>query len=543
MAEAAQALAHLISEFWRWRTSTQPDSFDDIPRVRRPNGWIADWSAESVADRRAQLTQFTARHQALNITDQPIEVQVDARLFGVGLARVRWELDLLRSWQRNPCFYIDQSLVPIYIELLAPPPFDDERAAAIVRHLERVPIILDQARQNLTGHAAAPFAMYAQRLLADGPENLQRAMTALGPLLPAQFASRLPELSRAAAGHVADYRDWLSEQTFSGQSAVGKDVLTFFLHQVALLPYTVDEMLDHARREYQRAAAAEAVWETRASRSSTGDPSPSYIVQQHVQEEQLRRFYADAGLLDLPETVRHYRFALMPPYLDPLTWLGVPHYISSLQYPDEEAVRYVRALGPDLPYFEQSKALDPRTGIVHEGVHAHQLALSWMHTNPARRHFYDSLPNEGIAFYNEELMLMSGLFDTTPASGAFLANGMRLRALRVRTDLGLATGDLSIDQAADLLAETVPLDRTTAWQEAAFFASNPGQGLSYQIGKMQILDLLATASAKQDDFDLRSFHSRLWREGNVPLVLQRWELLGLRDQLDTADRLAQPTSS
>lgn len=92
-------------------------------------------------------------------------------------------------------------------------------------------------------------------------------------------------------------------------------------------------------------------------------------------------------------------------------------------------------------------------------------------------------------------------------------------------------------EAADLLAAAVPMDGDTAWQEATFFAGNPGQGLSYQIGKLQILELLA-ASHSQHGFSLRRFHDRLWREGNVPLVLQRWELLGGRDQLDEVDRLA-----
>jgi uncharacterized protein (DUF885 family) len=53
------------------------------------------------------------------------------------------------------------------------------------------------------------------------------------------------------------------------------------------------------------------------------------------------------------------------------------------------------------------------------------------------------------------------------------------------------------------------------------------------------MDLLATATRRLGDrFDLQEFHDRLWREGNVPLSLQRWELLGLRDHLDEADRLA-----
>jgi hypothetical protein len=35
----------------------------------------------------------------------------------------------------------------------------------------------------------------------------------------------------------------------------------------------------------------------------------------------MRRFCAERGLRNLPRTLRRYRFAAMPPYLAPLTWL------------------------------------------------------------------------------------------------------------------------------------------------------------------------------------------------------------------------------
>jgi uncharacterized protein (DUF885 family) len=74
------------------------------------------------------------------------------------------------------------------------------------------------------------------------------------------------------------------------------------------------------------------------------------------------------------------------------------------------------------------------------------------------------------------------------------------------------------------------MDRETALQEAVFFAFNPGQAISYQIGKLQILGFLADARLDRgDDFSLRHFHDSLMRNGNVPIALQRWEYLG-RDE-------------
>ena len=54
---------------------------------------------------------------------------------GSALARVRWELEVLRSWQRNPTFYVDQTVGAYFHLLLAPPPFDTERTKNIVATL------------------------------------------------------------------------------------------------------------------------------------------------------------------------------------------------------------------------------------------------------------------------------------------------------------------------------------------------------------------------------------------------------------------------
>ena len=85
------------------------------------------------------------------------------------------------------------------------------------------------------------------------------------------------------------------------------------------------------------------------------------------------------------------------------------------------------------------------------------------------------------------------------------------------------------------------MDAATAAHEAAFFAATPGQAMTYQVGKTQILRLLADArAAAGPEFDLQAFHDRLWREGNVPLALQRWELLGDESEMQA---LGEPTTA
>jgi uncharacterized protein (DUF885 family) len=103
---------------------------------------------------------------------------------------------------------------------------------------------------------------------------------------------------------------------------------------------------------------------------------------------------------------------------------------------------------------------------------------------------------------------------------------MRLRALRVEVDVKLALGEFTLEQAAKYLQDKVPMDEQTARQEAIAFATGPGQAITYQIGKLQIMKFLAEARMQQGDkFNLRAFHVFVWKNGNVPIALQAWEYL------------------
>jgi hypothetical protein len=259
-----------------------------------------------------------------------------------------------------------------------------------------------------------------------------------------------------------------------------------------------------------------------------------------MKEEEIRAFLESQNLMTVPQDLKHYLSKPMPDYLAPLSFMGVADDLTSENRLDENAVRYIREPSPGLSYFQLSAARDPRPLIIHEGVpgHYYQLALSWRNPDPVRRRYIDSGVNEGIAFYVEELLLQAGLFDFSPRTREIIYSYARLRALRVEIDIRLAVGDFTIEQAAQYLERAVPMDRETALQEAVFFAFNPGQAITYQVGKLQILAFLADARLDQGDaFSLREFHDFLMRNGNVPIALQRWEFLGREEDVLRLDGL------
>jgi hypothetical protein len=541
---AADPLDDLATDFWAWRIVHQPSTGDDIPRVERPAGWLPDWSPESMARRQEALRAFETRWRGLSTQGMPVSRQVDYRLMGSAIARVRWELEKAAAWRRDPAFFIQQALGPTFDLLLPPPPFDRARSEAIVQRLRHAPVVLTHAQTHLTD-MRRPFARLAIETLADIETRLTTMARELAPQLDA--GSRVPvgEAAAAAGRALAAYRQWLAsrEPSLKSETAIGRDDYVWFLREVALVPYTPEELLMMGRMEWERAVAFEALEQ---GRNRALPPMPIFpdqqaqITKSFADEQAIRTFLERERLLTVPSWVGHYRNLPLPAYLAPLSFLGVTDDLTGPSRLKDDGISYIRVPAPTLPYFYLSTARDPRPIIVHEGVPGHyfQLVLSWAHENPIRRRYYDSGANEGIGFYAEEMMLQAGLWADSPRSREIIYNFMRLRALRVEVDVRLATGEFSIPQAAAYLEKTVPMDRETALEEAASFAAGPGQAITYQIGKVQIVRMLADARrARGDAFSLQDFHDYLWKNGNVPLSLLRWEWLGDDSELRRLDGL------
>jgi hypothetical protein len=553
-----QSLEKLADDFWVWRAKYAPFSPDDVNRMERPGG-TRDWSRASIDQRRKDLAGFEARWKKMNPAEWPVPKQIDYKLMGSALSRVRWELEVNPRWKRDPNFYIDQTLTALAEELTVPAPYDEGRSREILARIENIPSILKQGSENLD-NPPAPFAAVATENL-DGirdhlhtmasalvgsttlrPEELNAATDRAADALE-KFQQQLKDKLGSegmTASQPSDSRTPLeSRSSLPQQTALGRDVYIWLLRNVALMPFTPEELLAMGRQEWNRAVAFETYEKNRNK-----DVPPlkmatdinSWIKDAAAKELQIRKFLEERGILTLPKWLQHYTLRETPEYLQALGFTEHDDFTSPSRL-NENCIRYVPEPSEKLGYFWRATAMDPRPITVHEGIPGHyfQLCLSWKNDDPIRRHYYDSGANEGIGFYAEEMMLQAGLFDDPATAGhtrEIIYNFMRLRALRVEVDVKLALGQFTLEQAAKYLQEKVPMDQQTARQEAIAFSTNPGGAMTYQIGKLQILKFLADARMQQGDkFNLRAFHDFVWKNGNVPIALQEWEYLGKPDDL------------
>ncbi len=531
MQANSESLEKLADDFWNWRAKQSPFTSDDVNRIERPGG-TRDWSRKAIEIRQRDLADFEARWERIEANGWPVSKRVDYHLFGSALARVRWELDINPRWKRDPLFYLEQTLTPLVEMLTVPAPYDEARSREILTRIDNIPAILQAGEANLA-KPPAPFVTVAVKAL-DGIRGRLQKMSAALQSSTMLTQSELNAATDRASAALEHFRAHFQERlpSLPKETALGRDAYLFFLRNVALMPFTPEELLPMARQDWDRAVAFETDEKERnrdVPPLKLAENTESWIKDAAAKEQSIREFLDKHGILTVPDWVQHYTLRPMPDYLHALEGFSETDDFTSASRLKENCIRYTNPPSPDLGYFWRATAQDPRPIIVHEGMPGHyfQLCLSWKHENPVRRHYYDSGANEGIGFYAEEMMLQAGLFNDSPHTREIIYNFMRLRVLRVEVDVRLALGEFTLEQAAKNLEVKVPIDANTAREEATAFATAPGQSISYQIGKLQITKFLAEARLQQGDkFDLRAFHDFVWKNGNVPIALQRWEYLG-----------------
>src|SRR5262249_13036278 len=141
-----------------------------------------------------------------------------------------------------------------------PPPFDAQRAQDVVRRLEAVPGIVDAARANLD-QMRGPFVRVALASLKDVRPQLTRMAEGLKAVLPGASGKAVGPAANQAATALERFRTWLEQRAkdLPQDTAVGREPYLAFLREVALAPFTPEELVAAGRQELDRALTFEAL--------------------------------------------------------------------------------------------------------------------------------------------------------------------------------------------------------------------------------------------------------------------------------------------
>ena len=356
-------LQELAAEFFAWRQVQQPASSDDIPRVERPPGWVPAFSPANIAIYRVKYHQFLERLAALDRSTFSRADEVDALALAAAISRVGWELDVLKSPQRNPLFYVDQTLGSIFELLVLSSPVTSERMHELVLRLQQFPATLSDAVRNLD-EPVQPFARAAIDSLGDIEQKLLAMQAGLLPLITAKQGDELTAAVAVATAALVDYRTWLQANLagMSSEFAIGGRAYQWFLVNVALVPSTPEELLAQGRQAWSQAVAWDAI---EANRNRDLPPLPVFassaeqIEASFRNEQEIRAFLEDQDLMTVPPWLKHYRNRPRPEYLKPLAFVGVTDDLASDTRLGEDGYSYIPEPAADLPFFRPCRRHGP----------------------------------------------------------------------------------------------------------------------------------------------------------------------------------------
>ncbi|MGH2670272.1 MAG: DUF885 domain-containing protein, partial [bacterium] len=279
-----------------------------------------------------------------------------------------------------------------------------------------------------------------------------------------------------------------------------------------------------------RSHAATPHWAELADRLRADHPTAGELVAAYAREmARARDFVAQRELAPIPAAP--LEVIPTPAFMRPLTPFAA--YDSPGPYSsDRTGVFYVTVPDPALPAAAQERLLRdhcrheiPATAL-HEGYPGHHLQLVLAQEQPShvRKNLWTPLTVEGWALYCEDMMGEEGFY-RAEEERFFQRVHLLWRAVRILIDVGLHTRGMTFQQAVDMLAETLHVDRANAEAEVRRYCAMPGYQLCYAVGRRELLRLRADfRAARGAEFTLRRFHDAILPYGGLSVTLMRWGL-------------------
>ena len=496
---------------------------------------LGDFTAGGFAERDRFNDQGLARFEAFTENDLFPAERVDRALIVADLRGER-AVRLFRRWRRQPTLYSDAITRAAYYAFLREHAPLAERVATLAERLAEAPAVVKAAKANLDP-ALVPLEWIeiALRSVPAGAAFLRvGAMAMLPKATPLERAAErsFRPAAEAAAKALEGYAMWLETRLrpkARGTFAIGRDAVDAWLKEKELLDHDAASLRAWGEEFYGETEAAlnaaamelgHQDWRAALEALRDDHPSEETLVETYRAEmERSRAAVATAGLATIPYG-EDLVVEAMPEFQRPTYPYAA--YVGAGPFESSRRGRFWVTL-PDANDDEKTRRErlegHPRAGIAviacHEGYPGHHLQLTVAADHPSlpRKAVRSNLMVEGWGLYVEELMTELGYLDS-PQTRLLRLKDLLWRAARVTVDVGLATGEMSFDEAVRFMVERARLEPPNAVAEVRRYTLTPLQPSSYALGRAAILALRDKARAA--GWGMRLFHDRVLGAGSLP---------------------------
>jgi len=541
---ASEPLPHFVDDLLGYLHETHP-TFATLDGVHTHDDLLEDLSRHAVDAEAHALSGYLRRLDEIKQDALTPTEQLEHRMLTANLQARMFDLEVVRTWERNPQYYSDliaSSLAGQTLFSHAPAP---ERARRVLSKLRQTPRLIQAARDNIK----EPPGIFVKV----GIETMKGALKFIEYELPRAFADLddlhlLGDLADAQAEATSAVGAYIQELESAAPKArasfrLGRDKFEQKLRLEEGISLPVDRLLAIAMRELQKTQDA---FRSLAGRINGGDPmetwaktkaehpAPGQLVSVgREQLEELSTFLERQSLITIPRAEE----ITVAPTPDFYRWSFASMWTPGpFETKPSRAYYYLTDVDPSWPADRQEEHLRDYNYptlwsiSIHEVFPGHFLHYQHLRKveSKARKSIMFSPASfvEGWAHYCEQMMIEAGFGRQEYGIQLGQLAEALIRLARFVVCIKLHAEDMSVEQGVRFFREEAFMEDISARREAERGTFDPTY-LVYSVGKLMLLKLRQDVKQQEGkNFSLRNFHDTLLANGTAPFWLHRQLMLG-----------------
>jgi uncharacterized protein (DUF885 family) len=494
---------------------------------------LDDYSAQGIQQQRTMFQGFRDRLNAAKPETMSAEDRADYEVMQNQIALAFLEFDKIQSYKHNPTVYVEligNALFNPSILEYAP---KEKRYRQIIRRMQRVPALLQQAKENLTDSPD----VWNRVAREENTGNIDLVDHALRSGAPAELKGEFDQAAKPALDALRGFNQYLENDLSKKTSdwRLGKEKYAEKFRYTLAVGKTPEQVLSEAEAELKT---------VRDEMAKLAAPKPipaalDVIAKQHATPDT----YFDEAKKALQEATEFVRAKHL---------LTLPARSNLQVIPTPEFMRGVYAVGG----FNPAPALEPQLGAyywitpipanwpkeriesklreyntyglqqltIHEAMPGHYVQLEIANNvepKPTRllRNIYGNGPYvEGWAVYAQQLLSDEGYLNNSAALRLTFLKQMLRVITNAIMDVRIQTMGMTEQEAMDLMIQQGYQEKeeaTAKWQRAQLSSSQLPMYFVGWRGWLQVRD--EYKKRKADAFRLSEFHDAALQESAVPL--------------------------
>ena len=542
---SSEPLHHFVDHYLAFLHESHPTDAT-LDGIHAYDDLLEDVSRAGIETHVRALAGFSRRLDQIAPDSLTAVERVEHPIVAANIRARLYELEEVRSWERNPLFYghtLASTLVGQTLFAYAP---STERARRVLSKLRQLPRFLRSARDNIKEapgiHVKVGLETF-RGVLKFVESDLPRAFADVDDL---HLLGDLADASTEAVDAMKSYIVYLEQDLAPKARAsfrLGRQRLEEKLRLEEGIGLSAERLLAIAQREL---AATQEEFRRVAGRLNSGDPIEAWrrAKEQHPEIGHLVQD-AQGQLTELVRFIERHDIVsilgseqvIVAPTPDFYRWSSASMWTSGpFETRPTPAYYYLTDVDPAWPPERQKEHLRDFNYptlwsiSIHEVYPGHFVHYQHLRRNDSKLRksimFSPASFVEGWAHYAEQMMVEAGFGreDQTIRLGQLAESLIRL--VRVIVAIRLHAEDMSVEQGMRLFRDEAFMEEVSARREAergTFDATY----LVYSIGKLMLMKLRADCRARQGTaFSLRSFHDTLLGNGGLPIWAHRQLMIG-----------------